>query len=43
MKHIQTINKKKSEGYCGQGRLRRVPGFLPIGVQNFLHRCQSEV
>ena len=43
MKHIKTINKPVPERKCFQGRLRRVPGFLPVGLQNFLYRCQSEV
>jgi len=31
------------EGNCGQRRLRRVSGVLPVGVQNLLHRGESEV
>ena len=31
------------EGQCRQGRLRRVPDFLPVCLQDFLHCCQSEV
>ena len=32
-----------SEGQRRQGRLRRVPDFLPVCLQDFLHRCQPEV
>ena len=43
MTHVKTLNKANLKESCCQGRLRRVPGFLPVCLQDFLHRCQPEV
>ena len=34
---------RQPEGKRLQGRLRRMPGILPVRLQDLLHRCQSEV
>jgi hypothetical protein len=33
----------KSEGIRTEGRLRQVPGILPVRLQDFLHSCKPEV
>lgn len=43
MKHIVTINRDTLKKSAATGWLRRVPGFLPVRVQDFLHGGQSEV
>ena len=35
--------QEQSERVRCQGRMRRVPGFLPVCLQDFLHRCEPEV
>ncbi len=42
MKHISNCSEALHQG--GQKhRVRRVPGELPVGMQNLLHSCQPEV
>ena len=35
--------QREPEMQCCQGRLRRVPGILPVRLQDLLHRSQPEV
>ncbi len=35
----QDAESGESEGIRRKGRLRRVPGFLPVGLQDLLHCC----
>ncbi len=35
----QNAEQCKPEGISSKGRLRRVPGFLPVSLQDLLHRC----
>jgi hypothetical protein len=37
------FEQSKPEEIRFQGRLRRVPGFLPVGLQDLLHSRQPEV
>ena len=44
-KHITTVNKAMLNktlrtGGCGECPARRMPGILPVCMQNFLHRWQ---
>jgi len=39
----EDIKQQYSEGYHEEGRMRRVPDFLPVGVQDFLYRRKPEL
>lgn len=43
MKHIQTINKKNLKDTAAKGGCGECQASCQSAVQNFLHRCQSEV
>ena len=37
------FNYQRSEGVHEEGRMRRVPDFLPVCMQDFLYRRKSEL
>lgn len=43
MKHIQTLNGATLKASAAKGGCGRVPDFLSVRLQDFLHGCQPEV
>ena len=43
MKHISTLTSATLKQTCSTRRLRRVPDFLPVRMQDLLHRGKPEV
>ena len=41
MKHIKTLNGATLKNIAAKRRLRRMPDFLPVCLQDLLHRCKS--
>ena len=43
MKHVKTLNTNTFKGYDEEGRMRRVPDFPPVCMQDFLYSWKPEL
>mgnify|MGYP000155220481 CR=1 FL=1 len=43
MKHVKTLNTNTLKGHNEEGRMRRVPDFLPVSLQDILYSRKPEL
>ena len=43
MKHVKTLNTQTLQNTSEKRRMRRVPDFLPVCMQDFLHCRKSDL